>query len=356
MVEIHLLDGRVAIDGCEFTYEAGWLALALALAAPDWVRVSEIDTPVPRREGGASPALRKRVSRLREAGLDIQFERGRGYRLVLEGVRVDALAYLDLFRRVSASDKPEVDSRALVAAADRLWRAGLPRLERGLPEAAKRTYEELGAAHAAFGRFRAKRILIIDDQLGEQLASRLRGRNCDCDVATSYQQYETLRSSLSSYDLAVIDRHLTLRYTDRDGESIIKEINASSTALPVMLITWRPPDDMDGLKWQESLGLAGLMYKSADGAEANLAGIVEAVIELVQADPVERSCTQIERNMVDLRRHAQRRLSMAYQGNELRHKEEAMRRDASRVETAARAGDLALAREALSRFQESWNR
>ena len=266
-------------------------------------------TPVPHAEfrsatgiGLSDAGLRKRVERLRQRyDLAISSVYKVGYRLELTGTTVDAFEFLERMSEANNAPADAPGRGVLYRAARRLWMGGLPVFTE-YPFPAPELYAEC----ARFGhilRTHGRRILVVDDQIADALADRLRSFN-ECSVARSWDEYTQTSSELDTYDLVVVDLHLTSDYSDRRGEDVVNDISRRAPGVPVFMMTMRPPRSVDLGSWGSSLGVAKVAFKGGDGAQADIPGIAGQIVALLEDDPREQACRQIERGIVDLRRRA----------------------------------------------------
>ncbi len=349
MTAIELLDGRVAIviergERISLTNDEAWLVVALALASSHGVRARVIQRTlgVDIKTG----ALRKRIERLHaKTGLIItsqDLKADRVYHLSAAGITVDALRYLELVEEIRAGTGGE----EAVAAARSLWKSGPVRFGK-LPSPAPECYDRLAEAHR-YLKDRGRRILIVDDQVGDLLAARLRRH--ECKVARSLEEFEKFRCELDSFDLAVVDLHLTHSYADATGDVIARDINSLGTGLPVVMITLRPPENRSVLEWIKSLGLVDVIFKAGDEPGADMAFVANRVNELLQEGPASRACDQLALKVQSLRRRARQRLRAGRTDREYEEAANVMDRDADRIARLAGKIQLAAARAEIERF------
>jgi hypothetical protein len=308
MTSIRMLDSKVRIETVDdqlvLSGDDAWLVVALALAPPEGLPARAIRQTlgVDIRTG----ALRQRVKRLQDkTGLSIRsrdLKSDKTYSLDFSGLIVDALRYLELTAEVRRGQGSDQEGAILEARS--LWTTGPPEFDR-LPCPAPELYDSLYKAHA-YLQGRGKRILIVDDQVGDVLAARLRRH--DCKVAHNLDEFEELRNDLDHFDLAVIDLHLTNTYADSTGDVIVREINSQGLSLPVIMITLRPPKNISVPEWIKSLGLVDVIFKEGDEPGADMAFVAQRVNELLLHDPAERACDQLALNVQGLRRRAKARL------------------------------------------------
>lgn len=111
-------------------------------------------------------------------------------------------------------------------------------------------------------RPRRKRVLVVDDKIGDSLALVL-DASYDCTVVHSFvEAVEWLRAGdVDSIDCAVVDRHLTDSMVDAQGEVIVLQLLRTRPALPVVLMSAALAEaDMDDEKAR--LGVARIIHKS----------------------------------------------------------------------------------------------
>jgi hypothetical protein len=348
MIEIELLDGRVRAtrDGIpiSLTPDEEWLVVALVLAGEAGLSAKDVMSAL----GASTETLRKRMQRFRDrTGLVFTADgvkSGKVYRVDPAGVRVDALRFLELTDEIRRGGEHAGDEA--VSAARALWRSGLPQFP-GMPSPAPATWNRLEKANG-YLEDRCRRILIIDDQVGDNLAQRL-GRS-RCTVAHDFDEFEKLRSELGEFDLAVVDLHLTAAYADATGDTIVREINAMDVALPVAMITLRPPENRSVPEWIKSLGLVDVIFKAGDGPGADMAYVAQRVNELLREGPVGMACDQLVHRVQKLRRKARQRLRAGRSDADYRDAVGRMDRDADLIYRLASENKLGAARRETARF------
>ncbi|GIF07865.1 response regulator transcription factor [Actinoplanes siamensis] len=354
MIEIELLNGRVDLvrDGVPvaLTPDEGWLTVALALAPEEGLAARTIKDALHVKI--ISGALRQRLTRFRNrTGLAIRsadVKSAKVYHLDLTDVRVDALDYLtrvDQIRRAG----PAVDD-ATLDAARALWKLGLPRFP-NMAEPAPAAYESLRCAHE-YLTGSGRRILIVDDQVGDELAARLRRHRCT--VAHDLAEFEKYYPVLDDFDLAVVDLHLTQTYADNTGDTIVREINLMGVGLPVVMITLRPPENRSIPEWIRSLGLVDVIFKKRDEPGADMAFVAQRVNEILLEEPAARACDQLMHRVQKLRRKARERLRAGR--SEAAYTEAVARMDeyAEKINRLASDNQLADARAEAARFVASY--
>ena len=266
MTEIVLLGGRVEVIGVRepvvLNEDDGWLVAALALAPSEEGLEAQTIQDVLRVDI-RSGALRQRIRRLQQrTGLTIatrDVKTAKTYHLAMAEVSVDALRYLDLVEKIRRGTGPDIEES--VAAARSLWTAGPPRFRR-LASPAPECYDRLVEAHD-YLESHGRRILIVDDQVGDRLAECLSQHHCE--VAHSLKEFAAFKAELDGFDLAVVDLHLTQSYADSTGDVIVRDINSRGTGLPVVMITLHPPENRSVPEWIKSLGLVDVIFKANDG-------------------------------------------------------------------------------------------
>lgn len=351
MIKIELLDSRVDVvqDAAErmtLTGDDAWLVVALALAPPTGLHAVTIRDTL--RVDIRSGALRKRIERLRtRTGLtttsqDVKSEKV--YRLDMTGVRIDALRYLELADEVRHTGRTGSDTALDMARS--LWKTGPPHFLR-LANPAPEAYDQLHQAHE-YLEDQGRRILIVDDQVGDMLAGLLGKERCT--VAHNLNEYERLKPDLDSFDLAVVDLHLTQSYADSTGDTIVRQINSMGIGLPVVMITLRPPENRSVPEWIRSLGLVDVIYKEGDGPGTDLAYVAQRVNELLREGPVPRACDQLTQRVQKLRRKARQRLRAGLSEADYQKAIERMDRDADKIGRLASENQLAAARAETERF------
>ncbi|MFF0151538.1 hypothetical protein [Micromonospora sp. NPDC005203] len=348
MIEIEVLDGRVRAsdDGrpITLTLDDAWLVVALTLAGEPGLHARTVMSAL----GVSSATLRKRMERFRaRTGLEFTSEGVKAdkvYRLDRAGVDVDALRFLEMTDEIRRSGDQGVDDA--VEAARSLWKSGLPQFP-GRPGPAPDAYDRLGKAYGYLAD-RCRRILIVDDQVGDNLAQRL-GRS-RCTVAHTFDEFEKLRADLGNFDLAVVDLHLTNTYADATGDTIVREINAMGVALPVAMITRRPPENRSVPEWIKSLALVDVIFKAGDGPGADMAYVAQRVNELLREGTTALACDQLMQRVQRLRRKARQRLRADRSEADYREAVDQMERDADRIGRLASETRLGPARAETERF------
>lgn len=353
-VEIYLLGGAVTVrvGTHERKYENAidrWLLTALALAGHSGVSFTHIFRGVRLH----NQAVRQRISRLKEGtglGERIESIRKVGYRLNVRDVRVDAIEFLRLVE--TRTSDPDARREALRQARSMLI-GGLPYFVE-YPPPHSETYARFELAETQVGA-RGQRILVVDDQIGHRLAERLSLHDHACEVATSFKEYQQFENRLSDFDLVIVDRHLEPGgYNDGLGDEIVESINKRTDGVPVMMVTFDPPDHMQLIDLQEAYGLAGAQRKRVDGENADLGLLVDRIEEVLLAGPVNRACEAIEKGMISKSRRAEKWLRRKYRDPLLSRELERMTKDAAEVSAIARTNDMQKARVAQRSFVVEW--
>ncbi len=351
MIGIELLDGRVdlvrdAEKPITLVGDEAWLVVALALAPSTGLQAVTVrDTlGVDIRSG----ALRKRIERLRTrtglATMSQDVKSDKVYRLDMTGVRVDALRYLELADEVRRIGGAGGDGALDTARS--LWKAGPPHFQK-LANPAPEAYDRLYQAHDYLEDL-GRRILIVDDQVGDRLAALLGAERCL--VAHDFKEFEKLKPDLDDFDLAVVDLHLTRSYADATGDTIVRQINSMGIGLPVVMITLRPPENRSVPEWIRSLGLVDVIFKAGDEPGTDMAFVAQRVNDLLREGPVALACDQLTQRVQKLRRKARGRLRASLSGAEYKDAIERMDRDADKIGRLALDNRLAAARSETERF------
>lgn len=338
-VVVATLSGEVAMTTSD---DERWVLCALLLdgdlskkAARDALGLSE-------------EAFRQVVSRLgrKYPFLQITPVRGEGHTLDRTNLAIDALRLLELVEQARIAE-PQARADTL-RQARQLWRGGPPSFAPREPPA-RDTYLRIGTArHQSLTS--GRRVLVVDDQIADALANALRVDHV-CETAHSVEEFQSFEPRLQEFDLVVLDRHLQANYRDSAGDKIAERINRRADQVPVFMVTYRLPPEMDLLPWQLELGLAGAITKAKDGKRAYIDRIVDAVNRVFQDGPLERACLAIEQGMLDDRRKAEKVLNESVAEPALSRRLKNMREAADRVMTKAAANDLAGARLARDGFR-----
>jgi hypothetical protein len=328
------------------THDDAWLVVALALAPSQGLQARTIRDTL--GVDISSGALRKRIERLRvRTGLTTtsqDVKSAKVYYLDRTGVRVDALRYLELVDEIRRAGG--AGSHSAFGAARSLWRAGPPHFT-GLASPAPEAYDRLYQAHD-YLEDRGRRILIVDDQVGDLLAQRLSRHSCE--VARDIGEFERFKPDLDGFDLAVVDLHLTRSYADATGDTIVREINSMGSGLPVVMITLRPPENRSVPEWIKSLGLVDVIFKAGDEPGTDMAFVAQRVNDLLREGAVTRACDQLAQRVQKLRRKARQRLRAGLSEAEYQEAVERMDRDADKIGRLASENQLAAARAETERF------
>jgi hypothetical protein len=352
MIEIQLLDGRVKenLDGQPITLppDDAWLVVALTLAGKSGLHARTVMSALRVSSG----TLRKRMERFQNrTSLTLASEgvkADKAWRLEQDDIDVDAVRFLNLADEVRRAGNQGGDQAAAAALA--LWTSGLPQFT-GLPNPAPEMYDRLEAAHDYLVD-RGRRILIVDDQVGDNLAQRL-GRS-RCEVAHSFDEFEKFLPALDSFDLAVVDLHLTSTYADATGDTIVRRINAEGADLPVVMITLRPPENRSVPEWIKSLGLVDVIFKKGDGPGADMAYVAQRVDELLREGPTALACDQLIHLVQRLRRKARQRLRATRSEADYLRAVEQMDREADRIGRLAAESRLGPARTETELFIKNY--
>lgn len=236
---------------------------------------------------------------------------GGNYRLVLPASRIDALVFRD---GVAALDVGT--SAAMVDALLGLWR-GNPwerstRLRQSAWSDIQRARDRL-VAHVRtlpagqraeltrWNRFceffaseadawreeqpareqpRRKRVLIVDDMIGDVLKGAL-GGVYDCTVVTSLSDWKTMLESGRplDFDCVLVDRHLRESMDDQGGEIVLTDLRRLRPGLPTALMSAELPYE-DAESVQNRLGVRTVIPKhnNKDGAMVPLTVLVDKLI------------------------------------------------------------------------------
>jgi hypothetical protein len=350
MTSIRILDNGVRIENADdrlfLTGDDAWLVVALALAPPEGLLVRTIREAlgVDIRTG----ALRQRLKRLQDrTGLPIRsrdLKPDKTYSLDSSNLFVDALRYLELTALIRHSQG--TGHQWAINEARSLWSTGPPEFGK-LPNPSPEQYDKLYKAHT-YLQGTGKRILIVDDQVGDLLAARLRRH--DCRVAHSLDEFEWFRKDLDQFDLAVIDLHLTDTYADSTGDVIVRDINSQGLSLPVIMITLSPPKNRSVPEWIKSLGLVDVIFKEGDELGADMAFVAQRVNELLLSDPAERACDQLALKVQSLRRRAKTRLKAKMTETAYKSAIDIMEESANKITRLAADTNLGETRKEIERF------
>lgn len=299
--------------------------------------------------GVSLPTLRTKVSRLhRKVGLVLPAN-AMAFELATP-VDVDALTFLEVVRGAYQDGRQR---NTLLRQARGLRGKGLLPRPEGLPTPAPRIYKELELAFLACEEV-GRRLLVIDDRIAEDLAEKL-GADHDCETATSFDEFLAFEPRLHEFDLVVVDRHLKPKYMDGQGLDIVKRINASRHAVPVMMMTYRPDGESGFSADEREYGLAVSISKSADGEDAYIGPLAARINHYLREDPVALSCDNIYSGMVQVRRRSEKRLRDRLSGQQLEMELDSLDRTARRVERCTREYDLAGARSEWAYFKSKWD-
>jgi hypothetical protein len=130
-------------------------------------------------------------------------------------------------------------------------------------------------------------------------------------VIRSLEAFNELREeqSLSAFDIAVVDLHLSDGYEDFQGDAIARTIHGMGIALPVVMMTLKPPTNRSIPEWIKKRGLVDVIYKEHDADGFSVDFVAERIEDLLAGDPVEAVCEQMVVQVHTLRRKAIRRHS-----------------------------------------------
>lgn len=223
-------------------------------------------------DGHVPVDLAKRISRARNVyGARVTSVRNQGYKLEIEASQVDALALLSASQLVrhGRADVGQVE------AALALWKQGPPSFL--LAPRLVGLFGPLEAAYATLLRQRRKRVLIVDDQVGERIAQLL--PDCSCDVAHSLDEFSAWEPQLPEFDLVLVDVHLTTSYTDHDGLSVMHRVVSSRSDVPVLGMTSNPGGsrEISANDWTVKHDLVDFVIKRGDDVTADLSPVAEKV-------------------------------------------------------------------------------
>lgn len=293
--------------------QLGDLLVALVLALPEgrsaeWLR-RELWSHLPAADKNP---VAQAVMKLRRAPVQIpKPSAGGDYRLELPAPRIDALVFRDGVAALDA-DTPTATVDALLG----LWRGNPWERSAGLRSSAWidiRTARDQLVAHVRalpagqraeltrwnrFCEFFAseaaawreehpvrerparKRVLIVDDMIGDALKGAL-GGVYDCTVVSSLSDWKILleESHPLDFDCALVDRHLRESMDDQSGEIVLNDLRRLRPGLPTALMSAELPYE-DAESVQNRLGVRTVIRKhnNKDGAMVPLTILVEKLI------------------------------------------------------------------------------
>lgn len=292
--EIQLLKGDVAVvtagkriraDGVQAP-----LLARLALVVPSTASMYDL------RDGNRDTVAntQQKISRLgKQAGLKIKHV-GDGYQLPGIGSGdVDALRLMAAAQRdVSTLSREDLES----ALAE--WNPGPPPELAGQP-----FFEPVHAAKAVLEReiARRRRILIVEDRVGEQLKQVLAPYKPH--LITTVGEFWPLAPTLDeNFDLALIDLHLGGGYYDQSGLEIAEYIAANELRLPAIIMTMNAIGDVAAIV--DRLQLAAYVGKRGDDDKADFSEITAAVRRAFESSPDAIVLKRIWSSLPDVRAQA----------------------------------------------------
>lgn len=228
---------------------------------------------------GVSDSLARCISRARGAfHAEIQSVRKRGYRLVLDPDRVDALEFMVVARLVEAGE----DAPGAIEHALKTWRGGVAPFLLQPPVA--EAFQPLHDAYLFLSGRRRKRVLIVDDRVAGRIAKLL--TDCTCEVSDSLGDYMAqFAHRVDEFDLVLVDLHLSDSYMDNEGEQIMYHIVRSGSSVPVLGMTARA-DGSNAASAYDLLSkheLADFVFKRGDGYDSDFTPLLDKVRETLAA-------------------------------------------------------------------------
>ncbi|MFJ8906479.1 hypothetical protein ACIRG8_15315 [Streptomyces sp. NPDC102359] len=134
--------------------------------------------------------------------------------------------------------------------------------------------------HPVSGPPQRRRVLIVDDMIGDALKGAL-GGIYDCTVVTSLSDWKKMLegSHPLDYDCALVDRHLRESMDDQSGEIVLNDLRHLRPGLPTALMSAELPYE-DAESVQDRLGVRTVIAKhnNKDGAMVPLTVLVERLI------------------------------------------------------------------------------
>lgn len=357
LVRLELLDGSVTGIGAEGDRRhTDQLAVATTMAilamnpneVVDYAQLSRLLASNHLAPNGHVPDdLAQRISRVRAAyGADIRNVRNQGYKLNIEPSQVDAQAFLSASQLVKRG-RADV---ALVEEALALWGQGPP--EFLLTPRLADHFGSLEEAHAILLGQRRKRVLIVDDQVGEKIATLL--PDCSCEVAHSLEEFGTWEPRLSEFDLVLVDVHLTTSYTDHDGLGVMHRVVGSTSDVPILGMTSNPGGsrEISANDWTIKYDLVDFVFKRGDDWGSDLSPVADKVRQALS----EGNDILVSR-LIGRLSPLVRRAELTAKYNRSPHQVEKIREQAGQIAAmmwsdSTRLGDV---RAAIQRFRREWH-
>ncbi|GAA2683461.1 MULTISPECIES: hypothetical protein [Actinosynnema] len=338
--EIRLLGGavRLCVDGQQVQVPGRPGPRAIA----ELVGASPVSAERMREvlDAASKDASQKTLSRLRTTyGLPI-VHRDNTYRMNTDGIRVDALELLS-----TAAIPDGQATHAQVDAALGLWEDGPSAVLEGTALWA-RLHEARDRLARRRTRLVRRRLLIVEDQVGDRLLQVL-GEH-ECTLVRDLAGFWELRASrgFDGFDAALVDLHLNSGYQDRDGELVVDAINRGS-ALPVVVMTYRIPGNLDVTEFQRKHNLFAVVTKADDGPGGDFTRIAEVIRDLFKADRNILLLDRLEDRLPGLRRRAGQLLTLRDEPGRV----DLMNLKHAKLYDCARQGDLAALRAAVDAFE-----
>lgn len=281
LVRVELLDGSVTgigLEGDRRQTDQVAVATTMAILAMHPNEVVSyahlarlLGTNHVASNGHAPGDLTQRISRAAAVyGAKIGNQRGQGYKLFLEPTQVDAQVLLSTSQLIRRGSPPDGDSVEMALA---LWGQGPP--EFLLTPRMADQFGSLADAHALLLGQRRKRVLIVDDHVGERIAAML--SDCVCEVAHSLDEFRIWEPRLSEFDLVLVDVHLTNSYTDHDGLAVMHSVVSSNSDVPILGMTSNPGGsrEISANDWTVKHDLVDFVFKRGDDVGDDLSPVAE---------------------------------------------------------------------------------
>lgn len=197
-------------------------------------------------------------------------------------------------------------------------------------------------SHRLSGR---KRLLIVEDIIGDQL-TKVFG-NHDCTVAKNLDEFWSLTDHAEQFDAALVDLHLGEQLIDQQGLCVVEWL-VEHTAVPAVVMTAQPVEGMDFGKILMKYNLVGFCMKSP-----GLMEVYARVNEALSVDVERRLLDQLEDDLNRRRRLARKWMNHVGATDSARDE---MEREADQIGRLCAGGPLTEARARSRQFDATYCR
>lgn len=255
---------------------------------------------------------------------------------------------IDVHRVLTEAERNELDATAeSVAAALNLVHPDGPCPELTQFHASVRDRLEAGIVELRrrLRRLETKRVLIVEDQIGTELADQLAPYKCT--VVANYAAFREL-SNVMDFDLALVDLHLSNDIADLSGEAVIRTLRARKVQYPIVLMTANPWTDHDITAYGNKHGVS-VITKGPPGS-GRVGAVIDKVQLLVSRDLQGSLLDRLRSQLVEVRAEAYDALAIRGRIAEV----ERMTRDWAQLWLVFDREDVGGLRAEIDEFRRRW--